>query len=228
MKKRLLIVILFVMVLFLIPKNADAVGICPAKQLSKLQTEALKVKVIYNQERSYEDVTMFRFSVLNLSDNLEFEFNGSKYSGSKDTESILVNGLYEDNNEYSFKIYSKDLKVCGKAYLTTKKVTIPKYNIYSEYQECVEYEEFPLCDPWYDGEIKDSKDFLQQLGAYIESTKSKVEEYKDERSIFQKIADWCSDNIEITVVIVTILVIAITIPIAIKINKIRKRVKVKL
>ena len=168
------------------------------------------------------------FTVTNLPSNMEIRFNGKSYVGVEGKNAIQINGIYDDNAEYSFEIYTKKMATCGDAYLITKKVKIPKYNVYSESDQCIEYEEFELCNKWYDGEIKDYLDFVEKFEQYKKEIQNQTEEYKDERTFFQKILDWCSDNIEITVSIIVVVIIAISIPIIIKINKIRKRVKVKL
>ena len=222
------ILFLLLLVVFLLPVKINAEGICPAKTLSKYESEAFKVKITYETAKDYYNETKFRFTVTNLSKNIKIVFNNKTYNGGG-RETIEINGLYEDNQEYQFKIYSSDsLKLCGDAYLTTKKVKIPKYNIYSELQECIEYEEFPICQKFYQGEIDGYFNFIEQLEALKEASKSQEEEYKDERTLIQKIIDWCSDNIEITVAIISVIVIIIVAFIVLKIRKHIKRVKIKL
>jgi hypothetical protein len=223
-----ILIVLFLLVIVLLPNKANAVGICPAKTLSKYRTEALKVKVVYEIMKNEGVKTMFSFTASNLDENLEIHFNDNIYRGTKNNNKIVINGVYEDNKTYNFEIYTQDMKTCGKAYLTTKKVTIPKYNIYSESDECVEYEEFPICQKFYEGEIKDYNDFISQLSTLKKESESKVEKYEDNRTIIDKIIEWFSDNIEITVGIIAVIVLIILIFVIIKIRKIKKRVKVRI
>ena len=38
--------------------------------------------------------------------------------------------------------------------MVSKRLTLPTYNIYSEREECIEYEEFKYCNQWYKGKIE--------------------------------------------------------------------------
>jgi hypothetical protein len=212
----------------MIPKDVNAVGICSARDLNKLRSEALKIKVSYKTVKNSEGITKYNITISNLSTNLVIKYNGIAYSGTPNNTSVTIPGLFEPKGTYSFEIQSGDLQICGHAYLSTKKITLPYYNKYSEADECVEYEEAPVCQIHYEGEIKNYNDFLTQLDSYIKSIAPEKEPYKDTRNIFQKIIDWCKDNIEITVAIISILVLIILIFIIVKIHRYRKRVKLRL
>ena len=225
MKKRNCILLIFLFMLIIVPKNVNAVGICSAKSINKLRSEALKVKPSYNTVENSEGVTKYTITINNLSTNLVIKYNGVNYSGTPDNNSITIDGLFEPQQTYSFEIYSGDLGTCGQAYLSTKKLTLPYYNKYSETDECVEYEEAPICQKHYEGEIKNYNDFLTQLDKYVKSLGPEKEAFKDNRNIFQKIIDWCKDNIEITIGIISVIALITLIIIIIKIHKYRKRVK---
>ena len=117
---------------------------------------------------------------------------------------------------------------CVGEFLYSKKVKLPKYNKYSEYDDCIEYEEFPLCNKWYDGEIDNDDYFYQKLEEYKNSLKpaEKPANVKEEKNLFQKIIDFYMDNIAFTLPITIILALIIIVLIIRKIIIKRKRVKI--
>lgn len=218
----------FLLIILLIPIKANAIGICPAKQLSKYTSEAYNVKASYELYMTEDDEARFRVTFTNVSTNLKIKFNNQYYYGTKESK-VSLSSTLEPNKEYQFEIYTNEsMNLCGNAFLITKKIKTPYYNIYSALDECIEYEEFPLCGKYYEGEIKDYNDFQYKLNEYIESTKSKTEKYKDDRTIFQKILDWCSDNIEITAAVISVIVLIILVLIGRLIYKRAKRTKIKM
>ena len=226
MKNKVLLIAF--LLLLLIPIKANAIGICPAKQLSKYTTEAYNVKSSYELFKTESEEARFRITFTNVSNNLKIRYNGRDYYGTKESK-VAISTTFEPNKEYQFEVYSNDnMQICGNAFLVTKKVKTPYYNKYSELDECIEYEEFPLCGQYYDGKIESYDDFQWKLEDYKKSMESETEKFSDERTFIQRIVDWCSDNIEITVAIISVIVLIILAIIARIIYKKVKRTKIKL
>jgi len=221
------IVTAFLMILFVIistPK-VEAVPLCLASEREKYESLATKLKFDYEQEKTENGGYYYRIKVTGGNSNLVIEYEGRQYALQDDTY-LVINEAFKDNNSYIFNINIKDGVRCGGESVATKVVKIPKYNIYSDYDVCVEYEEAPVCGKYYKGEIKDYDDFLKQLQEYIDKTKSGgTEKYKDTRNIFQKFADMYMDNIEISVAITLIVIALVTYIVVNKAIKRKNRVK---
>ena len=227
--KNKIYILLFILILIFIPGKVNAIGICPAKEINSLKIEAYKVKISYINYKDHNGYTMFHVEVSNLSSKFSIKYNDTFYDGNDDNKIVSINGSFKDNSEYSFDVYSsKALKKCGNAFLVTRTINIPKYNIYSELDECIEYEEAPICQAYYTGDIKDYNDFISLLSTYRDSQQSDVEKYKDDRNIFQIIMDFIQDNIEISVAVISVIVVLIIVFVVVKIRKRIKRAKVRL
>ena len=136
---------------------------------------------------------------------------------------------------------------CVEEFLYKKTIKIPKYNVYSEREECIEYEEFPLCNKWYSGEISgdefflkhESEDFLvdakdklssTQLTKNIDSLKKTEPEKKEEiveKNIFEKIIDFYVKYIVICLPITIIIVGVVVFFIVRRLIRRKNRVKIK-
>ena len=172
MKKNLLLIVTTFIVVFGFVTNVDAY--CTSKRHSDLQTIAFKSVVSYELKFDENHNHYFQLKVSNVNKDILVVFNGTTYepvdgvvniqtrlSGGKTYEVYLMGG-YETQ--------------CIEEYLYTKKITVPTYNVYSERDECIEYEEFPLCNKWYSGYIVNEDDFLNQLNEYIISLNKEEKE----------------------------------------------------
>lgn len=227
MKNRLKFILIVFALIFVLPLKVNAVGICPAKQISKYRTDAQKIKFSYELYKVEEEQGLFYVTATNVNPNIVIEFEGIEYRASNDSTSIKIEETFLQNREYKFNIRTNDdLDICPRAYLTTKTIKTPKYNPYSELDVCIEYEEFPLCHKYYSGEIKDYNEFNTKLKEFINDTKSDIPPVKDDRNIFQILIDLYMDNIEISVAITTLIVLIILLHIGRKIYRKSKRIKI--
>ena len=120
MKNKVLLIAF--LLLLLIPIKANAIGICPAKQLSKYTTEAYNVKSSYELFKTESEEARFRITFTNVSNNLKIRYNGRDYYGTKESK-VAISTTFEPNKEYQFEVYSNDnMQICGNAFLVTKKV----------------------------------------------------------------------------------------------------------
>ncbi len=223
-KKGLITAMLALLFAVITTQKVEAAPLCLAKERQKYENIASKLKFDYEHVKT-ENGYYYEIKVTGGDSNLVIEYEGKTFSLQDDTYLTLNEG-FKDNNSYIFKIRIKDGVRCGGEAVATRVVSIPKYNIYSEYDICVEYEEAPVCAKYYKGELKNEKDFIDKLYEYINKTKSgKYEKYKDTRNIFQTFADFYMDNIEISVAITMILIAAATYFIVNKAIRRKNRVK---
>ena len=110
----------------------------------------------------------------------------------------------------------------------TKKLDLPKYNLYSERPECIEYEEFPLCNKWYQGNIKSYEEFEIKLQNYIDSLKpvEEKEDKKEEKGILQKLIDFYVEHIVYTGIVTVVVVVGLGYYIVKKLINRKNRVKI--
>ena len=228
--KRILIGIIVMVCMIFIPKNVSAVPLCLKSTKAKYETLARKASFSYKLAEDRYGQAYYKLVVNNLDKNLIIKDGDFSYVSPDGISQIEIDNVYRPESEYTFYIYtSRDLEECGDSLVLSKKIKFPYYNIYSERDECVEYEEFPLCGVNYKGKIESNEDFDNQLREWLEKSKTKLEEYKDERNIIERFVDLYKDNIEISVgitIILGFLVIALLVRAVIRRSK-RAKVKVK-
>ena len=168
----------------------------------------------------------FGVTATNVSKDVLIKFNGSTYEPQKDNDTIFIESRIEGGMTYEFNLYAGYDTDCSEEFLYTKKLKIPRYNIFSEKDECIEYEEFKLCNKWYQGVITEDQ-FNLELEEYINSLKKEepVEEIKEEKSLFNKIIDFYLDNILIALPITIMIILLILYKIIITIVRRKRRIK---
>ena len=191
---------LLILSIVFIPRFVSAESLCLADDLDRYELEARKVKFSFQLADNVYSEPYYHITVSNLGKNLKVKYNKEDYTSPNGVEPITLNTIFKMDKEYKIEIYTIDeIEDCGDALVLTKRVKTPFYNSYSELDECIEYEEFPLCGANYKGEIKDYADFKDRLLDWINETKSNVEDYNDDRNIFQRFVDLYTDNIEVSV-----------------------------
>ena len=128
---------------------------------------------------------------------------------------------------YYFDIYAAPGTACDGHKVLTKSITLPKYNVYSEREECLEYEEFRLCNKWCKENIPNSAYFEDELAKYkLTIEKETVKPEKEETNIFEKLIDLYVENLIISIP-VTVILVALIIFIIIR-SIIRRKNRIKL
>jgi len=104
---------------------------------------------------------------------------------------------------------------------------MPKYNKYSKYEECIEYEEFPLCNKWYQGDIPDEEYFFEKLEEY-KKTLVKPDEpiVVAEKSFWDKVIEFYNENKVLSISVISIVSLSIVSLIVVKVVRRKKRVKI--
>ena len=196
MKKNKVITIFLFLFLFL-PISVNAEGLCTSTKFNKLKKEAFEAQLVYELNFDKEHNSYFTVDVYNVGPDVMMIFNSNIYLPDKDGH-IALESVLQGGGTYEFKFYGGYQTDCVEEYVYSKKLKIPKYNPYSEREECIEYEEFPLCNKWYKVDIDSPEYFEEQLENYISSLRKdepKKEEEVIEKSIIEKIIDFYVKNI---------------------------------
>lgn len=177
MKKRCLLLIL---ILFFMMPSAFALDLCTGKKFTDLKAKAYSSQLSWELKFDESGNHYFDIYLYNLDEEIVLLFDSIIYKKTNDNK-ILVATHVSAGETYFFELKPLPGSACSGEELYKKELKIPKYNLYSERKECIEYEEFPLCNKWYQGEIKDLGFFIEKLEFYKDSLAKKniVEEYKN-------------------------------------------------
>ncbi len=230
-KRRTLLLVLFSIfayIAILIPSDVYAIDpICSKKKFNTIRQEASAINLKYDLGFDQNHIAYFKVTLSNVSPNLYLKFHDAMISPDENNV-IELSYMFEGGKKYSFDFYVAQTVTCADTYVTSKVVNMPKYNYYSEREECLEYEEFPLCNTWYKGTISSDAEFLAKLEQYKESLKSNGSTENPNRNVFEKAQDFYVDNIGITGPITIIIVIAIAIIVVRKVILRKQRIKIKI
>ncbi len=226
--KKISLGLFLILLLLFIPKVDAARIVCSSNNMSKMRAKAYKIAVNYEFINNDGD-RYFLIRIMNVEKGLEVKADGH----------VFINGT-GDQQVFEFKKYSNELVTipieiysgygypCVGEILYTKKIDLPKYNLYSERPECIEYEEFPLCNKWYQGNIKNYEEFEIKLQNYIDSLKpvEEKEKEKEEKGMLQKIIDFYIEHIVYTGLITVVVIVGLGYYIAKKLINRKNRVKI--
>lgn len=219
-KKCLLVVISFIFINFLVIEMANARVICSQTELGKLKNIAYQVQLNYEVKKEKTGGVYFVIGISNIPEEVEVRHGGYVFEKSKSGDTIYVEKHYDGGETLEFEIYAKYGQPCVGERLYTKRITLPKYNIYSEYEECIEFEDFPMCNKWYSGKIESPNVFYSKLEEYKSSIKQEevIEEEEVKTSFFE-------DHFVLVIFIIIVLLSPVVYIIIRKIDRRRKRVK---
>ena len=222
-REKIIISIIVFISVFLIGIKVEA--LCTSKKFSNLKMTAYKTEVSYELKFDNNHNAYFELTVNNVDSSLLVKFNGQLYKPENGT--VKIPSRVSGGITYEIKLYGGYDTGCKEEYLYTKKITLPKYNKYSEREECIEYEEFVMCNKWYAKEIVNDEAFEEELNKYKASlTEEEKEEKKEEsKNIFEKIIEFYTDNKIITIPITIIIVGFILYKVVISIIRRKNRVK---
>ncbi len=233
MKKNLIIFTIGSFLFLLLPLSVKALPICNSSQYNVLKAESYNLKITYDLivDSKTEYPYYFELTFSNLTENIKISFNNRIYMYGQNKENpstIKIDGNFSGGEKYAFQVYGSYTTGCIDEYIAEKNISLPVYNGYSVREECIGYEQFPLCKKWYSGDIKDEESFLTKLEEYKKSLEKEEDEEKEKttESIFDKLIDFYIDNLVYTLSI-TILIVGGIIAIVI-INSIKRKKRVKL
>lgn len=225
MKKNKVLIIAIFLLIFCFTTKVDA--LCSTKRYNNLKMIAYKAEPSYELKFDSNHRHYFEVTVNNVDKDILVNYNGAMYEPVDGV--VKIGSKLSGGTSYEIKLYGGYNTHCIEEYLYTKKITIPKYNPYSEKDECIEYEEFPLCNKWYSGSIANEEEFMNQLNAYIISlrTDEKEEVPVKEKGLFEKIIDFYVNNLIITLPITILIVLFIVYKIVVKIIRRKRRIKLE-
>ncbi len=228
MNKKVVLLLLFV--IFIIPNTVLAYRIpCTTKNLNKLKNAAYSVNITYDFKDGENNTHYFEIYVSGLTSGLEVRYGNMmvSYDANKDIQSITTNE--GGNVTYNFDIYAAPGSACDGYKVLSKSITLPKYNVYSEREECVEYEEFRLCNKWSKENIPNGAYFDDELAKYKASLNKKSEDPDRPKSnIFDKFIDFYLDNLYICIPITIVLAGALVFIIIRSIIRRKNRIKINI
>lgn len=232
MKRKYIFIIIFVLAFFINITNVNAAReICTRKAYSDAQMKAYNVKFSYELKFDDNHFPYFLISYTGLKEGIELRVGENSYTKSENGENGTITTVFQNTGgTYNFEFYGEYGYSCvGELLYTTPDIKLPKYNLYSEKDECIDYEEFSLCKKWYDGDIENDDYFYKKLEEYKESLKPQEEEKPEvieEKEWYQKIIDFYMDNLIFTLPI-TIVIVLFIIIMVIK-NRIKKKRRTKI
>ena len=159
MNKRSILFLLIILFLFPIKVSAE----CSSERIAELSKMAENINLSYTYKIGEEDA-VFKVTASNLTNDI--------YLVSEE-EDITVSGVndktidkeFSSGTTLNFVVYSND-KNCKNTALINKYITLPYYNIYSNYGMCKEYPEHEYCKRWYDSSKISRSDFERALADY--------------------------------------------------------------
>jgi len=243
-KKKYIILLLMVLMMPLITTKVYAEEkqpisiekyICGEKNKSELENKVSKIKLTYEliTEVSKEEEEdglggYFRVKVTNFSENIYIKIDGYEYHFKDVGESFnLSNRFPYGGGKVKLDFYGEDGHPCKSHYISSKTITLPKYNVFSELEECLEYEEFALCNRYYKGSIESKEDFLKKLEEYKNNIKNNKSE-KQKFDIIDRIFSFIEDNQLLCASIAFIIAGIIIFFVVKKIIRAKNRTKIKM
>ena len=225
MKRRSLLFIAIFIFIFTFGFVTKVEAFCSSKSYNDLKATAYKATVSYELKFDSRNNAFFQLVVQNVDKDILVLFGGHYY---EPVDGIVrIDTIVAGGNTYEVMLYGGYDTYCNQEYLYTKRITVPKYNKYSERDECIEYEEFALCNKWYSGYISGEDEFLDRLNEYIISLNKTEKEEKPvkTKSFFQKVIDFYTNNLIITLPITIIIILFIVYRIVVKIIRRKNRIK---
>jgi len=230
--KKLLMIILALICIFSVDEAYAANVVSPDQFLCtkgnqyELKKRAAEVKVTYH----FEDTGKYKYfylRVANMKPNLKIKVGNSTYKYIEGKTNFDLTDPYGiDGETVKVYFYGDRGHPCVDQFISLTEIRLPKYNIYSETDECVEYEEFPLCNRFYKGTINNYTEFKQKLDEYIKAVNTKPNT-KTDSSIFEKIAIFFEDHPLVLALIIIASVCGVIAFAFIKIRNKLKRAKIK-
>ena len=184
--KKLSIYIIFLISFFTFSSNTKAS--CTYSTTANLKKLATNVNVTYTYKIQDNKATFdIRFANLTNDIYLYDSLNDKKYVV---TGEIVLKD-FQDGQKYRFFIKSNN-NDCKDEVLTTKYVTLPKYNTFYGNELCKGIEDYVLCQRWGAFNISSYYDYQMQINKYKASLiKEKKEEKEiEEKTFFEKVGSF--------------------------------------
>ena len=220
--------------------NVYAASDCSYEEQAKYNNEVANIKAKYEEATKkvkttdiiecqdgtndcitdeYTDVNYFVISLLNMNENFYITMENNQNSDTRTIRySDLKDGVYTfdytdiyQNATLTFKVYSSDKTNCQNELYRTIYLTTPRYNKFSEYEECKENPDFELCRKYTpNGSYMDEATSHNKLEKYKENSKPK-EEKKENKSPIENIKQFIVDNKTVVIIVAVVAVVGVGI-----------------
>jgi hypothetical protein len=167
--------------IMILPTKVSAASLCENKVLSDYKSLASNINIYYTYSMQ-NGKPVFDITISNIYEDIYIvdttKNKTYKYQNFTSDYELILKG-YTDNQRVKFQIYTS-VSGCYGQLLSTRYVTLPNYNEYSDDNVCAGAEDYSLCQKW--GAMSLSyEEFVSRVEKYKES-KSKppvVEEEED-------------------------------------------------
>ena len=239
-KKRVFILLLMFLIPFIIPSKAFAAEsienyICSSGTKGKLIDQVSKIKLSYDliddpdetdKESGYGKY--FTIKVTNFSENLSLQMGAYNYQFKDVGESFTLKQRFSYiGGTIKLKFFGGDNHPCYNQFIASKTIKLPKFNTYSLLDECVEYEEFSMCNKFYDGEIESKEFFLKKLEEYKKNIKGGKQK-REGINVIDRVMSFIEDHQLLTAIVAIVIGALIIFIVVRKIRRRMKRTKIKM
>lgn len=241
-KKRLCLILLAFVLPFMFVTKAEAVEyesiekyICSESNRYKLINKVSKVKLSYEfvNDLTKEEIDSgygpyFKVKVANMAEDVTLKMDAYTYTLKKDGDYFELKQRFSYyGGKVELPFYGGSNTPCFNEYISTKSITLPKYNVYSEKEECIEYEEFPMCNKFYSKEIESEKVFYEKLEEYKKNISGEKQK-REKVNVIDQIFSFIEDHQVLCAAIGLILIVLVILIIVRKIRRRMKRTKIKM
>lgn len=240
MKKRSLVLIIFMIGMFMLRCNVYAAEdrSCNASSLNELRTAAANVKVSYVPTTLIEDgngnvttgedgitANYLDVKIYNVTEKLVVKVNAGGKNVNGDEKIVSYRNIAPDGSitirqpaqgemmTYTFTVFSGAYG-CNSKTLRTIKLTLPRYNYYSRLDVCKDIPEYYLCQQYTTYKI-DGSNFFDKVDEYKAKLLEQEEKGElivdDNTSIISKAASAVSNHKFIIVGIIVLVGVIVTI-----------------
>lgn len=240
MKKRILFIMFFILFILSFGSLVNAEGECSLQSRSDLRNLASNVNIVYQEImelRPNEDYQegdadadpelVYKYLVIkiyNLSPHLRIEMT---YPGSTEATHITYEQADQDGvitlipstNDYvityNFRVYGSST-ACFSQLLRSIRLTLPKYNYFSERSACDDIPDYFMCQTYTTYDI-DPTNFMNSIKAYkekLETQKKEIDEngdVKDNTNFASKTASFISKYKFIIIGVILVIGVGLTI-----------------
>jgi hypothetical protein len=161
--------------------QVNAANICDKTKYNDLRRKASKAKIEWEFKKDKDNTHYFIVTIDDVDEELIVINNNLVYEP-KDGK-ITILDYFSGGKTHTIKFYGGYETSCVEEFVLSKNIKIPKYNTYSEMDECKDNKDFPLCAEWYDKEIKDEEDFYNQLKQYLKTDNKESKKKNNDDSL---------------------------------------------
>lgn len=145
--KKYLITSFIAILLFLFVTPAFAAE-CTSDEIESLEALAEKIEISHEFKGKREGNYLFYLTAHNVSNKFYLEMPNGLDIYPTNTSEFL--GSFYNDNKFEVVVHASDKTVCKDQLLLSIEVDLPKFNKYSEREECVDNKELNVCKEWAD------------------------------------------------------------------------------